>query len=267
MFSKSTILQIVKAVNLSTHNEVDEFAITYDLENVISGQYIKEKETSIAKYLIANPNMNGPNDANLQYEILEAAIKRHKKSSPWKSFDEQYPDLLNSLKKDGYKIEDDNIRQILPSQIPLVSQESELENLLTTHNFNVAKGHYDQAIAAHGRGDWAASNAQLRSFVEELFNELQSRVCPGSYTSSQMKKQALAQSGFFIGQYNEFLSNGTGFVEGFWKRLHPSGSHPGLSEESDSTFRLELIGVRVKLNCQQLYRQVIAEQNYTLDRE
>lgn len=241
MFSKSTILQIVKAVHLNTHNEVEEFAIIYGLENVLSGQYIKEKETSIAKYLIANPNVTGPNGANLQYEILESAIKKHKNSSIWNSFSEQYPDLINSLKKDGYKIEDDSIRQILPSQIPLVAQESELENLLSIHNFNVAKGHYEQAIAAHGRADWAAANAQLRSFVEELFNELQSRICPGSYTNSQQKKQALAQSGFFIGQYNEFLSNGTGFVEGFWKRLHPSGSHPGLSEESDSTFRLHLV--------------------------
>ena len=65
-------------------------------------------------------------------------------------------------------------------------------------------------------------------------------MCPGDYSSSNERKIALAKAGFFIQEYNEYLFNGTGFVEGFWKRLHPEGSHPGLSEQSDSTFRLHL---------------------------
>ncbi len=125
--------------------------------------------------------------------------------------------------------------------MPIVVQEAELESLLSKHGFSVAKGHYIQAVAAHGRGEWAAANAQLRSFVEDLFNQLQDKICPGNCTTSQQKKQALADCGFFSSNYNEFLSNSTGFVEGFWKRLHPSGSHPGLSEELDSTFRLHLV--------------------------
>lgn len=241
MFSRSTVIKIVKSLNIKTHNEVEEIAIEYELEEVISGQYIKEKETSISRYLIENPHLIGPNGANLQYEILELAVKNHNKRFRLKPFKDEYPDLINALKKDGYKIEGHNVRQILPSQIPLVSQENELEILLDTHNFNVAKGHYEQAIAAHGRSDWAAANAQLRTFIEELFNELQSKLCPGDYPSLLQKKQALTKHGFFLTQYNEFLSNGTGFVEGFWKRLHPTGSHPGLSEESDSTFRLHMV--------------------------
>jgi len=31
------------------------------------------------------------------------------------------------------------------------------------------------------------------------------------------------------------------FLQGLWKRLHPQGSHPGLSDEEDSTFRLHLM--------------------------
>ncbi len=248
MFSRNTVLQIVKSLNLQTHNDIDELALEYNIENIISGRYIKEKITSIAQYLIDNPQLLGPGGANLQYEFLELAVKRHKKrpnfENPFETIsfeDKRYIKLINLLKKDGYTIEDGTIRQILPSQIPLVTQENELENFLSKHRFIKAKGHYDQAIAAHGRGQWAAANAQLRTFVEELFNELQSRICPGNYSNSLEKKQALAKNGFFIKDYNEFLSNGTGFVEGFWKRLHPSGSHPGLSEENDSTFRLHLV--------------------------
>lgn len=241
MFSKGTVLALVKALNLKTHNDVEEFAIKYDLENEISGQYMKEKETSISKYLIANPTNLGPNGSNLQYEVLELAIHDCKSNLFFKSFNELYPELINLLRKDGFEITGNVIRSILPAQLPLVSQESELENLLIKHHFVIAKGHYEQAVAAHSRGEWASANAQLRSFIEELFNELQSKICPGSYSSSQQKKQALAQNGFFIDEYNEFIPNGTGFVQGFWKRLHPAGSHPGLSEEPDSTFRLQMV--------------------------
>jgi hypothetical protein len=31
------------------------------------------------------------------------------------------------------------------------------------------------------------------------------------------------------------------FIEGLWKRLHPQGSHPGLSDEEDSTFRYHAV--------------------------
>ena len=30
------------------------------------------------------------------------------------------------------------------------------------------------------------------------------------------------------------------FIDGLWKRLHPEGSHPGLSDEEDSTFRYHI---------------------------
>ena len=77
--------------------------------------------------------------------------------------------------------------------------------------------------------------------MEEFFNKAQAIVCPGQYSSANEQKIALAKAGFFIDSYNEYLFNGTGFIEGFWKRLHPEGSHPGLSEQSDSTFRLHLV--------------------------
>ncbi|HHC7385838.1 TPA: hypothetical protein ACN30P_004816 [Vibrio parahaemolyticus] len=241
MFSRTSIIELVKSLRLRTHNEVEELAIIFDFEEAISGQYIKAKETSIVKFLLANPDLLGPNGANIQYELLEFSIKKYKSGINFDSFDETFPELVNSLKKDGYEVVDNQIKTLLPTQLPLVQQESELESLLVKHGLLTAKGHYEQAIAAHARGEWAAANSQLRSYVEDLFNQIQNKVCPGNYTSSQQKKQALAQSGFFVSEYNEFLSNGTGFVEGFWKRLHSSGSHPGLSDELDSTFRLHIV--------------------------
>jgi len=75
MFSNKSILELVKAMNFQTHNEVEQFSIEFGIENVISGKYIKEKQTAIAKHLIANCNKTGPNGSILVVEIIEYAIK------------------------------------------------------------------------------------------------------------------------------------------------------------------------------------------------
>lgn len=133
------------------------------------------------------------------------------------------------------------LRRKIPAALPIVEQEDQLVSLLNKFGFDTALGHYEQAIAAHTRGEWAAANSQLRTFVEDFFNKVQEIVCPGPYSSSTEKKDALAKAGFLVSDYNEYLPKGTGFVNGFRKRLHPQGSHPGLSEQSDFTFRLHLV--------------------------
>lgn len=238
MFSRKTILEIVEALNLKTYDEVDRFGLEFSLDDVISGRYLKEKETSIAKYLISNPDAAGPNGSALSVEILEHIINNYH------GFDEpseRYPNLARSLDRDGFELTNSGIRRKLPAELPLVEQEDQLIALLEKHGFDIAKGHYGQAVATHARGEWAAANAQLRSFVEEFFNKAYTIVFSDQNGSSNERKIALAKAGFFAKEYNEFLFNGTGFVEGFWKRLHPEGSHPGLSEQSDSTFRLHLV--------------------------
>jgi len=238
MFSRKTILEIVKALNFRTHDEVGRFSIEFGLEEAISGTYIKEKETSIAKHLIFNPEALGPNGSALAIEVIEYATKPHREFG---ALCESHPDLTHSLDRDGFELTDTGLRRKLPVALPLVEQEDQLISLLKKFGFGTAIGHYEQAVAAHARGEWAAANAQLRTFVEEFFNKAQEIVCPGQYSSSNERRIALANAGFFISEYNEYLFNGTGFVEGFWKRLHPEGSHPGLSEQSDSTFRLHLV--------------------------
>ena len=238
MFSRKTIFEIVTALNLQTHDEVERFSLEFNIEAVITGTYIKQKETSIVKHLISNPEAIGPNGSNIAIEMIEYAIKNH---HGYESFAESHPELAHSLDRDGYELTNNGLRRKLPTEFPVVEQEDQLISSLEKFGFTTAKGHYDQAVAAHSRGEWAAANAQLRTFVEEFFNQTQAIVCPGQYSSSNERKIALAKAGFFIKDYNEYLFNGTGFIEGFWKRLHTEGSHPGLSEQSDSTFRLHLV--------------------------
>jgi len=183
---------------------------------ILSSIFICKAESNEEKIVIVEPNPDYISNLRIQVD-----------SSP--------------IEYGVFELTDDGIRQKLPEILPLVEKEDQLVALLSRRGFDTARGHYEQAVAAHTRGEWASANAQLRTFVEEFFDNVHAIVCGGTNESSNQKRIALAQAGFFVSDYNEFLSNGTGFVEGFWKRLHPQGSHPGLSEQSDCTFRLHLV--------------------------
>ncbi len=244
MFSPRTIIKLIELLDLSTHDKIERFTIEFGIENDETSRGSKsERETSIIKYLYENPELKGPNGANLTFEMIEYAINpyKNKRYGGFESLIERHPEFVNSLNRDGFELTDNGLKRTFPEVLPIVEQEDQLISLLKKYGFDTAKGHYEQAVAAHTRGEWAAANAQLRTFVEEFFNKTQEIVCPGEYASSNERKTALAKNDFFIKDYNEYLFNGTGFVEGFWKRLHPEGSHPGLSEQKDSTFRLHLV--------------------------
>lgn len=238
MFSRTTIIALVNVLKLDTRAKIEEFALEFGLEHEITGSYMKEKNVSIMRHLIQNPDATTPKGAPLIQAIMEYLISNIPEySNPT----EQFRVLVNSLDHDGYVLDQKRLRRKLPDQIPIAAQEDELIEILTRFNFNVAKGHYAQAIAAHARGDWAAANAQLRSFVEELFDRIAESIIPGSYSSSTERRMALSKAGFFKIELNEWTNDGKGFLQGFWKRLHPEGPHPGLSEKDDCTFRLHLV--------------------------
>lgn len=238
MFSRNTIVKLVDALNFQTHSEVEMFALQFGLEDVIKGSYIKEKEASLMRFFIKDPLATAPDGAPLVQGVIEHLISKFGASS---EPSELFPELVNSLDRDGYVLDKNGLRVKLPTQLPIIAEENELIELLNRFGYSVAKGHYEQAVSAHSRGDWAAANSQLRNFVEEFFDRISEAIASGSHTSSHNRRETLAEEGFFQSDLNEWSKDGKGFVQGFWRRLHPQGSHPGLSEKEDSTFRLHLV--------------------------
>lgn len=55
-----------------------------------------------------------------------------------------------------------------------------MSTLLDRYNFAAPRGHLDQGIVAHARGGWAAANAQLRTFIESLYNSISTRLAAGA---------------------------------------------------------------------------------------
>ena len=163
--------------------------------------------------------------------------------------------FARGLARDGYVLTsgdcggDASIRAALPTQIQLPQTDDEVHQLLKSAGFATPLGHLDQAIEAHTRGDWAACNSQLRTFLESLFDDIARNVRPqeaAQRPSSENRRALLAEIGFLAMDRNEWTQDGKNYINGLVKMLHTEGSHPGLSDEDHSTFRLHVVLVTAR---------------------
>ncbi|MFJ7756485.1 hypothetical protein ACQKGI_14340 [Peribacillus muralis] len=252
MFSRATIMDIMYLLrDMNTHATLDTYTFRYGFDDIDpgNGSSLNQRVLSIGRYLVSNPQLPGILSDNLMYEIVEDVV--NKTTSNEYHFDSNsnefinYPQLRRLLLKDGFVIEDGRLIRTFETDLDFNKNDSLLETLLKKHNLDIAKGHYNQASNAFNRGDWAACNGQLRSYVEELLNKIAEKISGITPSSSQAAKIALSKCNppIFYKDLNEWLDDGKGFFETFWKRLHTQGSHPGLSFEADSIFRLNLVQI------------------------
>lgn len=152
--------------------------------------------------------------------------------------------FVRALERDGFTVERGVVRRALPDVLDLPAADDEVHMLLERHGMTTSLGHLDQAIRAHSEGHWAAANGQLRTFYEGLFDEIGSLLDAAllDVKPGETRRQRLANMTppFLSRDLNEWSDDGKNFVNGVLKRLHSQGSHPGLSDEEDCTFRLHL---------------------------
>jgi hypothetical protein len=174
------------------------------------------------------------------------------REAPWAKAQEPRVDertLRERLAADGFVVTAGKLRRALPSNLQLPAAQDEISRLLEKHKLSVPRGHLDQALDAHARGNWASANSQIRSFIDGLLDEIAARLDPSAAAlpSGQQRRIRLTATGFLSRDLNEWDDNGLGYLNGLIKRLHPHGSHPGLSDSDDSTFRLHTVLLAAKL--------------------
>jgi hypothetical protein len=259
-YSRKTVLAVTDLLANWSHSDLDRFLLEHGLEDAgLGGSSSRQgRANDIARYLIRNPNALREDGTNLTDAIVEEVVASAISACTghggfdYKELQQRRGTLVRSLERDGFTLEDSRLRRALPEYIDLPKTDDEVHALLHAYGFDVPQGHLDQAIDAHTRGDWAAANAQFRPFIESLFDEMARRLAGASGAlppAGQQRRQLLAglRPPFFIGSLNEWTGDGKGFIEAFYRRLHPQGSHPGLSDEDDSTFRLHLVLVVARL--------------------
>ena len=269
-FSRTTILRALETLESRLHSEIDKYLLEYGLQDVAkeSAGSKQKRVALVAAYLLKKPERLDEDDRNLIDAIVEErvvsaidACASYYDGFRYGNFQKDYPHLHRGLKRDGFTVEDGHLRRALPEVLDLPRADDEVHALLDSYGFSTARGHLDQAIAAHTREDWAAANGQLRPFVEGLLDGIAERLngnAVGLPSTGYKRRQWLAQTNppFFINELNEWTGKGTGYLEGFFRRLHPQGPHPGLSDEDDSTFRLHLVLLIARLLLKRLQQRV-----------
>lgn len=251
-FTRPTIVAAVEFLGAAlTQGKFDQVIVKLGLDSdlaLASPKSVTAKSALLGQ-LITQRAEQIVSTLNGQMTLAEAAVRVAVEISlPEYGKPEQAP-FLRGLALDGYVVSWDPhtrvplLRVALPDEVSLPATDDEVHQLLKNFGFTVPMGHLDQAIEAHTRGDWAAANSQVRSFMEGLLNDIALQVEPikaAQQASSENRRALLASADFLSVNRNEWTSDGKNFVNGLFKMLHTDGSHPGLSDEDHSTFRLHI---------------------------
>ncbi len=206
----------------------------------------KKRMNDLKQFVDAHPAQR-VDDGLLENILVERAASLFPIPDPdWPDQDTLLPVLekfKRVLEQDGFEITAGSLRRTLPADIGLPGTESDLVRLLDRHRFGTAKGHLEQAMENHARGNWAAANGQLRTFFDALLDAVAERLDPAAkeLDSGQQRRAKLGALNFLSIPLNEWGDDGRGFINGLVRRLHPQGAHPGLSDDDDCTFRLHVV--------------------------
>ncbi len=129
--------------------------------------------------------------------------------------------------------------------------KDEVSLLLEKFEMKTALGHLKQALENYDNGNWAASNSQLRAFFESVLNDIAVSFGCAFERSAKEKRDFLGQMEppFLLDSLNEWRASSQQpqFIQALMSRLHPEGSHPGLSDENDCCFRIQIVLITTRL--------------------
>ena len=246
-FSWHTLTEAGDLIADMSHSEIDKLALKLSVKHPIfnfvpQGKQGPNKQAKANQLIVIareNPSHETADGADLWDAIVEQAISYGPLAD--------YPKFVRALKRDGFDVGNDGtLRRALPEEAEIPQADDELHKLLDELGLATTKVHLDQSIKNHSDGHWAAANSQLRTFLESLFDEIAHLLAPekaSSGVSAENRRALLSKTDppFLQQELGEWTSDGKNFVNGLFKRLHGEGSHPGLSDEEDCTFRLHLI--------------------------
>jgi len=256
-FTRPTVIAAAQLLDRHTQAAFDTMVLRLALEDEVPdgpGLSVPKKCNIVARIVLQRPGQviqTVDGNVTLAEAMVREAVTLIRPRFPSSDQDA----FLRGLARDGYVVEfgegrdPHRLRMALPEEVALPETDDEVRQLLRQNGFEIPAGHLDQTIEAHTRGDWAAANAQLRTFFEGLFDALAARIDRAGVmanASSENRRAFLASQGFLATDRGEWTQDGKNFINGLFKMLHTHGSHPGLSDEDHSTFRLHLVLVSAR---------------------
>ena len=141
---------------------------------------------------------------------------------------EIYDRFRQALRADGLDLVEGKITPLVSPSVDVAKEQGLLESRLQKFEFRTASNHLEQAIDNAARGNWEASNGQIRTFLDALCNAIARRIYKGtgSPPSGGEARKYLKREGFLSHIESELL-------KALFKVLHGEGSHPGTSSSDD----------------------------------
>lgn len=135
------------------------------------------------------------------------------------------------LARDGLALERDVLVDARPVDEPADAISAEVTQLLGARpELAVARNHYEQAQRAFDRGDWEAANAQFRSAYDATYDALAHALgCPAERTGGEARR--------WLRQEGQLETDESDLMRTFATFAGRAGSHPGLSDATDSQLR------------------------------
>ena len=249
MFSRVTLVAAAELLEIHSQATFNQMVVRLELEQAISmgtATSVGKKCAELARIVASRPDT--PLDTLDGQMTLGEAVVREAASVAHQGYEyKPQEQFIRALARDGFSLTWDEggkaeLRPALPVQLG-AETDDEVHRLLKENDFTTPCGHLDQALNAHVRGDWAATNAQLRAFMESLLDEIAYLLRPAESqnVTSENRRALLGRIGFLHKERKEWSDDGKNYVNGLFKMLHTEGSHGGLSDEDHSTLRLHLV--------------------------
>ncbi len=265
-FTRPTLIAAVELLEQHSQAQFNQVVLRLGLEEEISSNTALSvaKKCDLLGRIVVQRAESVIESLGGTMTLSEAVIRQAAQLAQQDSDHAMQTAFARGLARDGYVLAWDDygrnptLRAALPEEIQLPETDNEVHELLKGFRFTTPLGHLDQAIEAHTRGDWAAANGQLRTFLESLFDDIARKVSPQEADlrpTSENRRALLAELGFLAVDRNEWTSDGKNYINGLFKMLHTEGSHPGLSDEDHCTFRLHVVLVTARTFLRRLYCQ------------
>jgi len=272
-FNRMTIVAAVEVVSaFHSHSDMQVLETQWGIDERCNASSKSARVASWAKLACDEERvvMTENGSVRLPRAIVEIAItapETCRDSNSWKK-------MVAGLRFDGFEIVETEISaaaeyswqskvtekitrlvRMLPDDIPDLDfreAENEVVTLLDRSGFFVSKGHLQLAMSAFQRGEWSPANGEIRKFFESYLSEVASALGYVGTGDAKAQRDFLGnqvQPPFLLAEYNEWNANNQKpqYVQGLMSRMHPHGGHPGLSEEEDATFRLQITLITARL--------------------
>jgi len=196
----------------------------------------RRKVTDVFQHLCESRDENSV--STLESIVREALRKLYPRADSDQGrrehFFQGFPDLDVALRADGYQMREGELVPVISPLVEVVEEEGLIEKLLEKYGFAIAKNHLKQSYENYIGGKWEAANGALRSFLQDVFDQIALIVVPQKASGKPAggeRRKLLQQEGFIEDDTEAKL------VSSFFKFASQDGSHPGISNESDCRLR------------------------------